>query len=108
MRANETVGFAAPYAAEVCDRHRHCGACNAMCASALEVHAQVSYGHVINEGVRKAHLEPLGGPFAVFGAAHADLAQIRAVEARIQHVEAATVSVRGVVELIIMAHGSSV
>lgn len=76
MRAEKTIRFAAPHAAEVCDRHGHCGACNAMCASAFEVHAQVSNRHVVNEGLRKAHLEPLGGPFAVFGAAHADLAQV--------------------------------
>ncbi len=77
-----------------------------MCASALEV--QVSNRHVIDEGLRKAHLEPLGGPFTVFGAAHADLAQVWAVEARIQHVVAAAVSVCSVAELIIMAQGSSV
>lgn len=108
MGADETVGVTAPYTAEVCDRHGHSGSRDAMCSSALEVHGQVRNGHVVYEGLCEAHLEPLGGPFAVFGATHADLAQVGAVEGGIQYVGAAAVSVCGVAHLLVVAQASSV
>lgn len=95
VRPQEAVGLAgAAQAPEVRDGHGHFGTGDPVvvvcgCPPRVKVHAQAAHRHVVDEGVGQRHLESLGGPLAVLVDAHAaQLAQLRVVEAGVQHVEA--------------------
>lgn len=101
MCSQKSIGLAtASQAPKVCDRHCHFGAGDSVvvccCPSCLEVHSKVTHWHVIDKGVRQCHLESLGGSLAVLVDTHSSkLAQVRVVEACVEHVEAVGVCAVG-------------
>lgn len=75
----------------------------------FEVHAEVRDRNLADEGVGQCHFEPLGGTLAVLTDAHSsELAQVRVVEAGVEHVEAVGVCTVGrEPEGLVVAQGST-
>jgi len=113
VSSQKPVGLAAAgQAPKVCDGHRHFGAGDPVvvrrCPSGLEVHGEVPRRRVADEGVGQRHLESLGGPLAVLvDARPSERAEVGAVEAGVEHVEAAGV-VGGEAEGLVVAQGPAV
>lgn len=111
----KAVGLAAAgQAAEVCDGHGHFGTGDSVVVRCgpprFKVHPKVPHRHVIDKRVGQRHLESLGRTLAVLVDAHAsELAEVRVVEARVQHVQAVSVrAVGGKTQGLLVVHGPAV
>lgn len=78
MGADESVCVSARYAAEVCEWDGHLGSCDAVC--------------VVDERIGEAHPEAFGRTFALLATAHAELAELRAIQSRVEDAEAAGIT----------------
>lgn len=76
--ADESACVSARYAAEVCEWHGHLGSCDAV--------------RVVDERVGEAHPEAFGRTLTILGAAHAELAELRAIQSWVEDTEAAGVT----------------
>lgn len=106
MRANEAIGLARGQAPEVCDGNSHLGTGDAVRA-ALEAHAELPHRHLAHQGLRQTHLQPFGGSLAVL-AAHIERAELRVVEASVQHVQALCVAIGAETQGLTVAQAAAV